>query len=42
MARSAEGNGIPIHLYEALGLKPMGVRKKVGRQWGKLLDVDLI
>jgi phosphinothricin acetyltransferase len=42
IARIAGGNRVSIHLHEALGFKPIGIMKEVGRKFGKLIDVHLM
>ncbi len=42
VARVVEGNPGSLRLHESLGFKTIGVMRRVGEKFGKLLDVRLL
>jgi phosphinothricin acetyltransferase len=42
VARIVEGNPASVRLHEALGFRTIGVMRRVGEKFGKLLDVRLM
>jgi len=42
LARIVEGNPASLALHEALGFTPIGVMRRVGEKFGKVLDVRLL
>lgn len=42
LARIASGNEVSVRLHEAVGFKPIGVMREVGRKFGLLLDIHLM
>jgi L-amino acid N-acyltransferase YncA len=42
LARIAEGNPASIRLHEAAGFVPVGVMRRVGEKFGRILDVHLM
>ncbi|MCC7448841.1 MAG: N-acetyltransferase [Anaerolineae bacterium] len=42
LARIASGNEVSVRLHEAVGFKPIGVMREVGRKFGMLLDIHLM
>jgi L-amino acid N-acyltransferase YncA len=42
IARIAEGNPVSISLHESAGFEHIGVMKKVGEKFGRMLDVHLM
>jgi L-amino acid N-acyltransferase len=42
LARVADGNAVSLHLHEALGFRPVGVMREVGRKFGRQIDVHLL
>ena len=41
IARITEGNNVSIYLHESLGFEKIGTLKKVGKKFGKILDVHI-
>ena len=42
IARITEGNAVSVRMHEAAGFEPVGIMKKVGRKFGRLLDVQMM
>ncbi len=42
LARVAEGNPASLRLHEAAGFRPVGVMRRVGEKFGRILDVSLL
>lgn len=42
VARIVEGNPASLALHEAVGFKTIGVMKRIGEKFGRLLDVRLM
>lgn len=42
LARIAEGNPVSIRLHQALGFREVGVMRRCGEKFGRILDVTLL
>ncbi len=42
LARIAEGNPVSIRLHESVGFREIGVMRRVGEKFGRILDVTLL